>query len=281
VNIKRLYVNWNGSITYNDHTVYKNVVIKKGVGVSTIQMLSRWDPSGNNKYLDWILKMRTTTTLTTPEIKSFIKLYHNSPQKFKHSDLNKYKTAEEVLSDYQDSILKLSKSEMKKLGANIVAETDQFKLLEITTYQAARIYGSNTKWCITSNKENFDDYNDYTRIYFYILKDLSVIKNQNHTNIFHKLAVLIDRDFDDPDIDSIWDATDREHYALNPMLKETYLNPPDISSICRKHTEDNEKFSHCIEEFSNIKREMTNMGFTKINITLINKIIKNLNEKKL
>ena len=36
------------------------IITKKGIPVKTINNLSKWDPSGNNKYLDWILSHQQT-----------------------------------------------------------------------------------------------------------------------------------------------------------------------------------------------------------------------------
>jgi len=96
-----------------------------------------------------------------------------------------------------------------KDGANLIYQDDLWKVYRITTYPAARLYGSGTKWCITGRYGMDDDpggpdfFRDYIEdedldggYYFYI-------KNDGKT----KYCLLRQTD---GEIHSIWNAIDND-----------------------------------------------------------------------
>lgn len=69
-----------------------------------------------------------------------------------------------------------AKKETTGQGAELVCETDHWKVYHITTYEAAQAYGRDTHWCITGINEWGDKYwNEYKEkgvdFYFFITKD--------------------------------------------------------------------------------------------------------------
>jgi hypothetical protein len=67
------------------------------------------------------------------------------------------------------------KKEVAEQGAELVDETDLWKVYHITTYEAAQTYGRDTKWCITGINNWGDKYwNEYkekdVEFYFLITK---------------------------------------------------------------------------------------------------------------
>lgn len=69
-----------------------------------------------------------------------------------------------------------------KQGAELIAENDYYKVYKINTFEAAKKYGANTKWCITGKESGWDPgenenkyWKQYTdagiEFYFYISKD--------------------------------------------------------------------------------------------------------------
>ena len=44
----------------------------------------------------------------------------------------------------------------KERGAELIYQDDLWKVYRITTYSAAKIYGSGTKWCITGRYEGHE-----------------------------------------------------------------------------------------------------------------------------
>ena len=85
-----------------------------------------------------------------------------------------------------------TKKEIADEGAKLVAETDDWKVYEITTFAAAQQYGRDTKWCITGVDGKGDFYwNDYytnrgVKFYFFITKK---DYNARGTNSKYALAI--------------------------------------------------------------------------------------------
>lgn len=81
----------------------------------------------------------------------------------------------------QEQRNKKDAKQREKDGAKLIYSDNDWKVYEITTYEASVKYGANTKWCISgskrwSNGENGQGYwNDYTskgvKFYFFIGKD--------------------------------------------------------------------------------------------------------------
>jgi len=148
-------------------------IINPGLARSTILKLSKIDPSGNNKYLEWMCKTIIDTKLQHNSVVSFIQLFYSYQSKFKHKDIYKYQTKDEILKEMVEVPLSLSKSEQKKIGSEMLFDCPEYRILHITTYEAAKIYGSNTRWCITSklSSETWDNYNRGRKFYFVLFKD--------------------------------------------------------------------------------------------------------------
>lgn len=102
-----------------------------------------------------------------------------------------------------------------KDGANLIYQDDLWKVYRITTYPAARLYGSGTKWCITGRYGMDDDpggpdyFKDYIEnedldggYYFYIKNDgktkYCLLRQTDGT--IHSIWNAIDNDIDPDDI---------------------------------------------------------------------------------
>ena len=154
--------------------------------------------------------------ITDNEYKDIYKLIKKDPDEVK---------------DYIDNIksnrdyVKVAKSDAKKLY-----EDSDWIVYRITSYNAAKYYGKNTKWCISGNypdsegigEKYFNDYIKYYNLdggyYFYI----------NKHDINDKYCVLKKQS---GKIESIWNAADKDigdsMYAADvnlPYVKEVGLN---------------------------------------------------------
>jgi hypothetical protein len=121
-------------------------------------------------------------------------------------DIDKWKTWAEFKAFVDETKASKSKSQEKKekkaSGAKLVAEDKYWKVYHITTKEAAMLYGSGTKWCITEPEQDyFEDYSKSNDFYFYISKRLSP------SSPFYKIALQHGHD----DSYTYWDATDAEH----------------------------------------------------------------------
>lgn len=183
------------------------------------------------------------------------------------------------IQELEDAILNIinsgykSKSDLDKLakkGSKVVYEDNNYLVIKINDYMAARKYGKNTRWCISSNlySSTFDDYNENDDCYFIIDK-----KNNNK-----KYACVDGRCWDEYD-DLIF-AID-EHYVEN-LSDELYWRieeSPELYNILPLAFPQYSK-----EEIQNqIKHVLKNRGyelpinesFTKEDIKKYNKLLKN------
>jgi hypothetical protein len=95
------------------------------------------------------------------------------------------------------------KKEKKEAGAKLVVEDKYWKVYHITSHDAAMLYGSGTKWCITQSGGGYwKDYSSHSEFYFYISKRLSP------KSPFYKIA--LQHDLND-DSYQFWDAGDQSH----------------------------------------------------------------------
>ncbi len=275
---------WNGG----QYTQRIKKIIKKGVPVKTIQQLSQFDPSGNNKYLDWILNRRLNTKAQLKTLKDFVTCFHTSPNKFKYHDIYQYKTESDVVDEMNTVINKLSKSEIKTYGADLIADTKQYKIIRPKTHMAAKMYGSGTKWCLTSSDtQTFNMYIKNYVIYFCIVKDVSIINNLDDFdererkmlyNRYHKLAIIIDKINNNRFL--IYNAQDNE--IPGHLLKTTYNI--DFSELCWNHYYQHIGQIRMVPRVAELKKDFINRFQDKKiptyndNIAMLDKIISNLEE---
>jgi len=202
------------------------------VNADIIERMSTLDPSGNNKYLDFMINYYNLS-INEDEIVKYVKLFHTNVNKLSKEvldevieknrwewlltdnspigrtlqgiykspkDINLYKdwTVFKNIIDFVSQ--KLSKTEIKKLDANILYSSDDILIMIPKSYKASCYYGSGTKWC-TTNKDSDNYYKRYTEngtlIYY-------INKKENKSNDWYKAAFFINRDgeaqaFDAPD----------------------------------------------------------------------------------
>jgi hypothetical protein len=183
------------------------------------------DPSGTNKYLDWMVYTKSIgfpgigtsnvikninlfhkniNKLTKEFFDEFIKenkfewlLTDNSPvaKTFQNiykspKDINTYKDygIASVIFKSVDNVL--SKSDVKKLEANVLYNSDDLLIMIPKSHRASCYYGAGTKWC-TTNKESDDYFKNYTNkgTLIYVIN-----KKEPETNPWYKTAFLIEKE---------------------------------------------------------------------------------------
>ena len=158
-----------------------------------VDMFVEVDPSGNNKYLDWMVKQKKSGPII-PTIIKYTNLFHknvnkltkeffdelikeekwewmltdNSPiakvfQKIYKSpkDINNYEEFDLTAQILTTADSKLTKGEVKKLEANILYNSDDLLIMIPKSHRASCYYGAGTKWC-TTNKESDNYFKNYT-----------------------------------------------------------------------------------------------------------------------
>ena len=111
------------------------------------------------------------------------------------------------------------KKEISENGAELIDETDLWKVYHITTYEAAQKYGRDTKWCITGIENSGDKYwKDYKEkgadFYFLITKENYDTRGRNS-----KFAIAL---YEEEEVfyDDVED--DEEESYINPACYEVY-----------------------------------------------------------
>ncbi len=165
-----------------------------------IDYISSKDPSGNNKYLKWIIKQLRKATLLNPdlapgrfvdELLTTLRQYEELQPYYsakalhapsltpkiiaKPKDINSYDSIEEVMlaNKMIDAIRDEKQMEKDQLrAADIVHDGEDYQIVHIQTPAQACYFGANTRWCPageTSHRQTYD-YLKHSNIFFIINK---------------------------------------------------------------------------------------------------------------
>jgi hypothetical protein len=181
-------------------------------------MMSKQDPSGNNKYLMWMADQFIKYSNNYESIVNIINKFHKVKNRLPKDkrDINKYKH----LYQLKDELLKVpvgskrqKRIEISK-GAEKIYEDEEFIVLRVNTKEAACKYGSETKWCISGKEDNrFIEYSRRDNVFFYIIKKGF---SKNDHDPLYKIAVATNKDGDFEIFDA-WDDT------ISPAKVSDYL----------------------------------------------------------
>ena len=145
------------------------------------------DPSGNHKYIDWLMKRwendrckgshsvyiksRCNNTVEAKSIIEDIKFFNDSSHKYPSKDINYWITLDSFRSDSGDAKLKLTKGELKKQATKHY-ETDRYLIVEPHSHPASCFYGGGTQWCTTSRHHDghFNNYYKNSSLLYFINK---------------------------------------------------------------------------------------------------------------
>ena len=168
-----------------------------GVGAYTnvegvLEHFVKEDPSGNHKYLMWMIKTYLNEESTAPfEITYLVKKFHNhvdrltpqiisdmgfyseAPISKSPKDINSYTnlaSLERVMDEMDAIQTKKEKEKEAKEGVDKLYEDDRWLLVRPNTYEGSCYYGSSTKWC-TSSKDAPQHFATYSKTgnLFYII----------------------------------------------------------------------------------------------------------------
>ena len=153
------------------------------------------DPSGNNKYLNWEMKVYKQLPPDAPAelkerhkelIANLIKGFHQHAPRLQMRDINQYKS----LADLNTAVSPLIKASEEKAAEKLKQEEGSLKLYEDAdwlmiiplTYEASCKYGANTQWCVASRdtKEHFKSYTKSGLLIYLIHK-----KSNNKFAFYH------------------------------------------------------------------------------------------------
>lgn len=127
-----------------------------------IDWISERDPSGNNKYLGWIVKQLIKTYERVggsqdlyPSALYFIEIiqdFHKFLPYIENKDINFYNNAIHLksITDKAKKEGRLNDKQKIKEGRKRIYEDDHILILQILNYEASCKYGRQTKWCISA-----------------------------------------------------------------------------------------------------------------------------------
>ncbi len=193
-----------------------------------IEQMSDLDPSGNNKYLDWMVKTslgknQDTNIPMADTVVKVVKDFHRLLSRIKNKDINSYKSLDELRSIVDKASSEEEESKVSK-QAKKVFENDDVVIYAPLTVQASCKYGAGSKWCIAGKSNTgdlnsyFDDYSKHSNFYFLINKKL----DQNTSPRHYKYALQYRFDGGGREM-TWWDAQDDSHveppdWVTNEMI---------------------------------------------------------------
>ena len=158
---------------------------KYGVSERSAELINRIDPTNNKKYVEWLFKVRYVKSnngkyrlnsdfpaTKENDVNYALRWFErnlNGKVPTDLRDINKFKNITQFL-DKVSELSTPSRSEIKN-SVRVVLDNERFKVIVPLTYDSAKMYGRNTKWCTT----NKNYYNNYTRdgvLYYIIDKNL-------------------------------------------------------------------------------------------------------------
>lgn len=166
----------------------------------TVEYLSNEDPSGNNKYLEWMVK-EIVSGKDGPSIAQVVKMYHEKQNLINQQNVTEFSTEHSDDLSSSSSIERIIKSpkdinsfanlndlnifakflnsvtskkqeleELKKESDRIY-EDKELIVLSPRTHRASCHYGKHSGWCVaTANTSHFGNYTKNGTLYFFISK---------------------------------------------------------------------------------------------------------------
>lgn len=139
------------------------------------------DPSGNHKYIDWLMKSWERDKCRSgwgcnrlgeaKKLMDNIEYFHNNTHKYDQSDINNFTSLYEFGEKTIDARVKLTKGELKK-QANKLYDTGRYLVVEPESHGASCYYGAGTQWCTTMkhNPNYFNQYFKNSSLFYFINK---------------------------------------------------------------------------------------------------------------
>lgn len=223
-----------------------------------IDNLSEGDPSGNNKYLEWMAKVYLVNP-NTNEILKVVGSYHENLQRLTSEfsttivDANKsefpgrsekrVKNNPKDISSYPTYVsLKLitdalEESKTERPDRDKIYQDDRWTIVVPKTHEAACKYGKHSNWCVsTSNEDYFNRYTkDNNALLFFILW-----RNKRNVNDKTEYKVAINAKFselDNPEQWTWWDMPDKQ---MDPNLMLNIF-PNNVIETIKKYLYDEGK----------------------------------------
>lgn len=213
----------------------------KRIRPAQFKSLVEGDPSGNHKYLEWMVQQVIRGDfigVTTRYILKLVSEFHEKQQRLTKKDLYQYGGYHELEQAIKN--LPPSRAEMERIqkeGSEKLYEDERHLIVVPKTTEASCYYGQGTKWCTAAKKNNqFENYSQ-DGVLFYIIDKTNPSRDENGHD-FSKLALYIPYDIienysgrlnylDHYDIE-LYDATDD---LLEDALWSDYVISDDSNKL--------------------------------------------------
>ena len=154
------------------------------------------DPSGNQKYLNWVLKTITADWGITQtshfrqnhsELLDSLTFFHENNQAFNKKDINHYKNLTmffQTIAEVREKVRQKKEEKKAKKQRNLVYQDKDWVVISPKSHLASCVYGSGTKWCVTMKdySHHWDRYSKNATFFFII------DKNKDDSDNLYKVA---------------------------------------------------------------------------------------------
>jgi hypothetical protein len=257
----------------------------------TIKKLSESDPSGNNKYLDWMVKnaipsderILARLVFSVQEIIDNVKCFHSNLNRITEKNINdafKESNFQSLDEEQKKAIEKIKKSPkdlnsyshllwvkhlceyLKELVPRNESriklfEDDRWLVVVPLTHQASCSYGAHSNWCVsTSNSSYFQNYTNNGVLIFFIDKKGNNPKKPNANMYKFALHVNLSR----PDMNS-WNWFSMEDVSIDPIFVHNVI-PKKLLDVAKNYVEDTLKGLR--EKFKVNQEKLKECGLTFI-----------------
>ena len=224
-----------------------------------VRELSQNDPSGNNKYLDWMVRTLVQAPQQKADIIAKIKCYHENVNRLSDNHVkaiygeDKWRNPSAEHLAVLEKIRKTPKDinafpshlwiepmcayfeEQKPKNASRIKllEDDKWLVVVPLTHAASCSYGAHSNWCVsTSNSSYFGNYTQNGLLIFFIdKKGVNVRKKEANT---YKFALHVN--YDHPNMES-WGWYSMEDQSIDPRLMMN-LVPKPLLDIAQKYVDE-------------------------------------------
>ena len=207
-----------------------------GIGAGTnvdgaLQHFINQDPSGNNKYLMWMVKMyvnpeergtapfdisslvqrfHNNVDRLTPEFIANMQFYSEAPISKSPKNIDSYAsiaTLERVMDELESGMSRKQAEDEAKKGAEKLFEDDRWLVVKPHTLEASCYYGAGTKWCTTEkDSDHFKDYTSKGPLYY-------IIDKSRQLGRFYKIALHV-----------TWDGKEEFYDEKDKLLEKDVLD---------------------------------------------------------
>ena len=251
-----------------------------GIGASTnlegvLDHFVQNDPSGNNKYLMWMVKMylNPEESSTPYGISSLVQRFHKNVDRLSPAfitsiwndviqfgnnimtspkNIDSYDNLsqlERIMDEVDSSQTRKEKETQAKEGVDKLYEDERWLLVKPNTYEGSCYYGSSTKWC-TASKEAPHHFQDYSKDgnLFYIIDKSKDLGDFYKIALYKKFSDGSEEWYDRAD-NKLSDQTEDAIYSMLPEgLVSAFVNAHEEYEPPKPGLKSLEQFSRELRE---------------------------------